>query len=172
MTADIYIDVKDLNLLKTRLKKFGDTVNKYMTAMAQEAGNLVIKQQGLKKYPPSTEANQPGRFSLTNHRAMGYYQRGKGWNYPLFKDGEVRGYKNTGKSERYGTQFSVERYENGAKIINRASYAPYLTDEEKQSSKMAAIGWRKMIDVAKERLPQIKKIFDKWVQKALKESGL
>jgi hypothetical protein len=33
--------------------------------------------------PPATEANQPGRYSLKTHRPMGYYERGRGWWYPI-----------------------------------------------------------------------------------------
>ena len=42
-------------------------------------------QGGMAEYPPSTEANQPGRFSLKDHRPMGFYQRGLGWWYPIMK---------------------------------------------------------------------------------------
>lgn len=172
MSGEIQIETKELNLLTSKLNKFRGTLDKYMSAMAEEAGNLIIKQQGLKKYPPATEANQAGRYSLKNHRAMGYYIRGRGWSYPLTKGGAVTGYKNTGSSEKYGTQFYVKREGTGARIGNRASYAKYLTDENDQSERMAKIGWRKMIDVAREKMPQIKKIFDKWVQKALAEIKL
>lgn len=35
------------------------------------------------EYAPESEANQPGRFSLATHEPMGYYERGRGWWYPL-----------------------------------------------------------------------------------------
>ena len=34
-------------------------------------------------YAPESEANQPGRFSLVTQKPMGYYERGRGWWYPL-----------------------------------------------------------------------------------------
>lgn len=37
----------------------------------------------LAQYPSATEANQPGRFSLKTHQPMGYYERGRGWWYPV-----------------------------------------------------------------------------------------
>lgn len=172
MTSEITIDTKELNYLISKLKKMKTTLARYLSQMAHEAGEFVIKQPGLKRYPRSTEANQPGRWSLKTHRPMGYYIRGKGWQSPRVSGGQVTGYKNMGNSERYGTQFYVKREGDHARIGNRASYAKWLADEHDQSKKMAAIGWKKLIDVAREQLQQIKRIFDKWIQKALKESGL
>lgn len=154
MTDPIQIETKDLNLLMTRLDKFKNKIARYMSAMAHEAGQHVIKQKGLMRYPPATEANQP---------PTPYYIRGRGTQN---KSG------NNHKSERYGTQFYVKREGDHAIIGNRASYAKYLTSEDEQSETMAKYGWRKLADVVKEQMPQIKKIFDKWVQKALKEVGL
>jgi len=37
----------------------------------------------LQEYPSETEANAPGRFSLRDHRPMGFYERGRGWWYPI-----------------------------------------------------------------------------------------
>jgi hypothetical protein len=42
-----------------------------------------IIQGGMAEYPPSTEANQPGRFSLKTGEPMGFYERGRGWWYPI-----------------------------------------------------------------------------------------
>jgi hypothetical protein len=36
-------------------------------------------------YAPENEANHPGRFSLRTHKPMGFYERGRGWWYPLLK---------------------------------------------------------------------------------------
>ena len=44
-------------------------------------------QGGVAEYPPATEANQPGRFSLKTHKPMGYYERGRGsWRPILMKE--------------------------------------------------------------------------------------
>ncbi len=50
------------------------------TAMDKSV-NVILGR--VKPYPPSTEGNQPGRMSLKNHRAMGYYERHRGWWYPV-----------------------------------------------------------------------------------------
>ena len=46
-------------------------------------------QGGMAEYPPATEANQPGRTSVgggeNSWRPMGYYERGRGWWYPVVR---------------------------------------------------------------------------------------
>jgi hypothetical protein len=37
---------------------------------------------------------------------------------------------------------------------------------------MAGIGWRKLIDVAREKLPQIKAIYQAWINQAISRLGL
>ena len=34
-------------------------------------------------YAPESEANKPGRFNMLTHEPMGFYERGRGWWYPL-----------------------------------------------------------------------------------------
>lgn len=41
-------------------------------------------QQRLAVYPPSTAANRPGRVD-NRGRPMGYYERGRGWWYPVMR---------------------------------------------------------------------------------------
>jgi hypothetical protein len=38
-------------------------------------------------YAPESEANRPGRFDA-NGRPMGFYERGRGWWYPIIGDGK------------------------------------------------------------------------------------
>jgi hypothetical protein len=47
--------------------------------------SLRVIQGGMAEYPEATEANQPGRFSLTTHKPMGYYERGRGEWYPIMQ---------------------------------------------------------------------------------------
>jgi hypothetical protein len=170
MPDPINISFRGLNELNAKLNKLGKSLEKYLSSGAQQAGKEIVKTEGLQKYPPTTESNQPGRYSLVNKKPMGYYTRGKGWNYPLVKNGNVVGYKNTKSSENYGKQFHVDKVPYGARIGNRASYAPYLTDEKDQSKYMASRGWRKLKDVANEKIEQIKQTLQTWIDKALKDS--
>ena len=71
------------------------SVTGFVDALAKSPGAFVpfatqamtisvrLIQGGMAEYPPSTEANQPGRFSLTTHKPMGWYERGRGWWYPI-----------------------------------------------------------------------------------------
>lgn len=42
----------------------------------------------LAAYPPATAANQPGRLDK-NGRPMGYYERGRGWWYPVMREASL-----------------------------------------------------------------------------------
>jgi len=42
-------------------------------------------QERVSEYPPSSEANRPGRVDK-NGRPMGYYERGRGWWYPVMAE--------------------------------------------------------------------------------------
>ncbi len=50
---------------------------------AMRASVLAV-QARISEYPPSTEANRPGRIDKAG-RPMGYYERGRGWWYPVMR---------------------------------------------------------------------------------------
>lgn len=152
--SEITIEVKGLDKLIGSLDKFPQKIKKNMQAAAMEAASELLEAQGLKKYPPETAANKP---------PTPYYIRGRGTQYKSY---------NKGNSEKYGTKFYIKREGYGAIIGNSASYAKYLTDEKEQATHMARIGWRKLIDVAREKLPKLKTIFEKFVDKTIKALNL
>lgn len=154
MSDPIEIEVKGADLLAKNMYRFADEIKEAMQAAAMEAASELLEAQGLKKYPPETAANKP---------PTPYYIRGRGTQYKSY---------NKGNSEKYGTKFYVKREGYGAIIGNSASYAKYLTDEKEQATHMARIGWRKLIDVAREKLPKLKTIFDKWAQYLINKLGL
>jgi hypothetical protein len=147
---------------------------RYMGQAAVEAAELyILDQPGVKKYPPATDANKPGRVRVVtfgNGKTVAfrrsYYVRGKGTMIPV-RGGKWRQVRN---SQRYGTNFVVRRIPYGATIGNRATYAPYLTGAGKQSAAMAKIGWRRLYDVAHSNMPQITNTFQAWADKLLKDS--
>lgn len=66
----------------------------FFEALRNPAGFMPILGEAMKnimdayekkasEYAPESEANHPGRFSLSTHKPMGYYERGRGWWYPL-----------------------------------------------------------------------------------------
>ena len=156
----IRIEIKGIEDLQQALARFPQIAAKYLQAAGQEAAkDIILPTEGLQKYPPETAANFP---------PTPYYIRGRG----MQRAGIRKPAYNDGKSERYGTQWTVERYRDTAtKIGNRASYAPYLGGEG-QAHKMAEKGWRKLAEVANEKLPQIKAVFQTWINKLLIDTGL
>ena len=152
--SKIEIEVKGLDKIMAAFDKFPNEIRQTFKDAGKEAGTEIIETTGLKKYPPKTAANAP---------PTPYYIRGTGTQYKS---------RNRGESEDYKSQFYVKPDTGETIIGNRASYAKYLADEKEQATHMARIGWRKLIDVAREKLDKIKNIYDKWVQRTIDKLGL
>ena len=152
--ADITITVEGIDKVAAALHKFPTEIAGYVEKAGNEAANRVIlKQKGLRKYPPATSANQP---------PTPYYIRGRGTQ---------TAHGNLNNSERLGTQFYTEAQGYITAIGNRASYAPFVVGEE-QARAMGAKGWRRMYDVANEQISNITKVYQAWINKAIKDLGL
>jgi hypothetical protein len=46
---------------------------------------VYLLQEHLAEYPPSTDANRPGRTNPATGKPMGFYERGQGWWYPIMR---------------------------------------------------------------------------------------
>lgn len=46
---------------------------------------VYLLEERLNQYPPSTDANRPGRTNLATGKPMGFYERGAGWWYPIMR---------------------------------------------------------------------------------------
>ncbi len=149
----ISFEIKGADRVIEAMEKFPKRAWSFWRAAAREAGSLIIRQRGLKRYPPSGPGNTP---------PVPYYVRGVGTQYARF---------NLGNSERYGSRFEVKPEPYGARVINDASYAQYLGGQ-KQASRMATVGWRKLLDVAHELKGNIFVIYTEWTDKLLQELGL
>lgn len=164
--SDIQIAIDYLQETRTKLAQGADN------APLREAVGVVLNNiwRQVAQYPPATEANQPGRFSLVTHRPMGYYERGRGWWYPVMSKAalgekqtkargalnapravkfvsKVMGYKlaGGGKSEALGRHWAMSLAANPARIAgtlyNGASYAGYVQGDV-QNRLHAARGWQ------------------------------
>lgn len=151
----IHIEIQGLDELKRALARFPQQAGKYLQQAGDEAASrIIIRTEGLKTYPPITAANAP---------PTPYYIRGRGMQYAS---------GNTNTSERLKTQFYTKK--SGAystEIGNRASYAKFVVGEE-QAYFMKPKGWRKLADVAREKMADINKIYDAWIEKLLRDIGL
>ena len=158
----------------------------------------------LREYPESTAANQPGRISPITGRPLGYYERHRGWWYPVMRERTlaglnkktlgvmkskvthlpVAGYKlaknkkagKRGTSELMGMKWVTEVTQNEqagfveAVIGNTASYEQYVQGD-RQSRKMAAIGWRSAEQAAEKLTPQYEEIMAQAVDDIVKYFG-
>jgi hypothetical protein len=153
---EIYIKVKGIDKLIAGLDKFPRHIGIYIGKAGGEAANhVILNTEGLKKYPPATAANAP---------PTPYYIRGRGTQ---------TAHGNRGNSERLGTQWHVKRElsEYTTEIGNRASYAKWVHGEE-QAHFMKPKGWRKLTEVATEKLGKITKVYQAWIDKCIEDLGL
>ena len=170
----IVFEVKGLDVLSRNMDGFAKKINRLGELAAPDVAREILDTQGLRKYPPATAANAPGRIKTVTFKTgktvnfrMSYYVRGRG----LMVATKGGGWRQSGSSERYGTQYTTRPVTHGVEIANRASYAHYLAGDDQEKA-MASIGWRKLFDVAREKSPQIAAIFQGWIDRIIKELGL
>jgi len=150
----IHIEIEGLDEVLNNLDTFGRDLPKYMKGAGIEASNEILNEKGLRNYPPATEANLP---------PPPYYIRGRGM--------QTSASRNDGRSERLGTRWEVLSYALRTVIRNPVSYAKWVHGTE-QARAMSRIGWKILVEVAKEKTQVIETIYNKWVNKLLKSKGL
>jgi hypothetical protein len=154
MADSVEVNIKGVEELQRKFDAFGRNLDREaFQPAAEESIKMVLATQGLQNYPPETDANRP---------PAPYYVRGTG---------TYTGTKNNYKSERLGTQFYTEAISGGARTGNRASYAPYVVGTD-QAAPMKRIGWRIYRDAIIEKLPEITKIFEGWINRAKQMAGI
>jgi len=167
MTEPLSVEVEGLDELLEALETAPELV---IPLLRQAMTKSVLKvQEKLSQYPPSTEANQPGRVSLKTRKPMGYYERGRGWWYPLMRPwaagkklgkaqgalkasatvtagSRVKGYRLAagGTSEMLGKSWTTEVTAGKGGVLGEigtnTSYAPWVQGDQ-QTSQHAARGW-------------------------------
>jgi hypothetical protein len=56
----------------------------FMPILGEAMTNIITRYRELAEvYAPESEANKPGRFNPRTGEPMGYYERGRGWWYPV-----------------------------------------------------------------------------------------
>jgi hypothetical protein len=154
MTSSIHIEVKGIKELQAALKRFPLMVKQYMEDAGREAAEDLLDNKGLRDYPGETSANKP---------PAPYYVRGEGM---VYKSGP------RGGSENLGTQWDVDAQGFKTTVKNNASYAKWVHGDKSQARVMAAIGWRKLFETAKERAGSMSVIYNRWVNKLLRDIKL
>ena len=150
----ISIEVKNADVLKKAIERFPTHTARYLGMAGKEsADRVILTTQGLKKYPPLSEANTP---------PTPYYIRGRGMQYKT---------RNTLSSQRLGTKWYARQEGLNFAIGNPVSYAIFVHGE-RQPAHMATKGWRKLTEVAEEKQSQIKDVYERWIDKLVKDVGL
>ena len=156
MSDDFQIEIVGLDKLLAAFDKFPKKVARTMSQAGHEVYNkVVLPAKGLQNYPAPPPSSTP---------PAPYYKRGTGY---MYADGGTKA-----NSENMGKQWYGKREGANFRIGNRASYAIWAHDENRQSKAMAAVGWRKLFDVAKKSKTRITKIYQTWINKTLRELGL
>ena len=153
MGEGIFIEVKGLDVVLRNIDALQSDLPEYLGMAGKESADEILNTTGLRKYPPAGPGNAP---------PVPYYIRGRGWQ---------RAGGNDGSSEKYGTRWTVNYRELTTIIANNTSYAHKLGGLDQQP-KFAAIGWRKLADVANEKIGEITKIFDGWINKLIRDKHL
>lgn len=152
--STIRIKVEGLDKIVNSLDRVGDDFNTYMKGAGIESANAILDVRGLRKYPPATGANQP---------PPPFYIRGRGM--------QTSAGRNNGRSERLGTRWEILYRGANTEIRNPVTYARWVHGDG-QARPMANIGWRKLTEVAVEKISVITSVYDRWVTKLLRKSGL
>lgn len=194
MATTKYLDIKEFDEF---LKALEHSPQKALP-LAKEAmtQSVALIQDILAEYPPLNEGNQPGRYSLKNHRPMGYYERGRGWWYPVMQEKtlgkkigvregavkttqtqreyspKVRGYKLRRTSERLGSKWTMKvtsgtGYVQG-EVGTTVSYAD-VVQGDKQAKMHKARGWKNADQALDEAEPEVMKFFGEATDKLLEK---
>lgn len=151
----ISITVNGLDKVQRAIGEFPGQAASYLGMAGREAADRVIlSTEGLRAYPPMTAANAP---------PTPYYIRGRGTQLAR---------RNLYNSERLGTRWYTRQ--DGlyiTRVGNTASYARFVHGDE-QARHMAAIGWRKLGEVAREKIGEISKTYQAWIDRLIRSLGL
>lgn len=166
----IHIKVTGVEKLQAALQKFPRQIAKYLGNAGREAAiKYIFSTRGIKARPepfylsrtevygePFQSDKQRRWFfaALRNKKIEVPYRRGQS---PGSEKSEQKWYA---KSEGYNT-----------KIGNIASYAMYLHGDE-QSKYMVRKGWRKLLEVAQEKISDITRVYQLYVDKLIRDLQL
>jgi len=162
--AETSIEIKGLDRLKKAFTKYPAMVKRSMTMAGADASKEILSTSGL----GGTQGGYPG-LSSGNRPPTPYYIRGVGTQYASF---------NAGNSERYGTKWATKTRGYRTVIGNVTSYAPYLVGDKNdsggigQADAMRKIGWKKLTNAVKEKISKVVKIYQGYVNDALRKAGL
>lgn len=137
---------------KRDMKRYKAAIPIAVKGSSHQILNEILDQEGLREYPPESDANQP---------PTPFYIRGVGIE---------TGTGNLGNSERYGTGWEIEALGNyGAEASNATSYGKYMGDPEEQAEHMERLGWITTKTGVRNKLKKIGEILSAWMNRQFKK---
>lgn len=155
---------RDVAAIQKKIDAIPNELDRNWAAASDEAAKEILMSPGIVDYPIQ-KIGVPQPFKTDKSRRYFFAALRRGEITVPYRRGQ-------GKSQTYGKQWYVETSGMTATIANRATYARYLAGETEQSAYMKARGWRKIKEVADEKLPEIIKIYEGWTGRALKNLKL
>ena len=163
----ISIKVIGLDKIIAAFDQFPREIWKNMKQAGHESAmRVILPTEGLQKYPPGGPGAPQAQNWTDKQRRYFFWALNAGIIEVPYRRGQ------SPNSERLGTQWHARQTDLSMTLGNRASYAPYLHGRESQSPYMANRGWRKLWDVAQEKVKDIGKVYQAWVNKTIKDLGL
>lgn len=156
--------IQGLDKVNAAIAKFPQAIESVNKLAGLDAGNNILKEPGLRTYPPGTARNQAGREK--NGRPQGFYIRGRGYMSP-----QAGGYKLNPSSEKYGTKWYIKSSGKSTLVGNPTTYAQYLAGDY-QPAWAKEVGWKNLLDVAKQKLDETVRIYERHIDAAIKRLGL
>ncbi len=191
--SGLTIELRGFDEVMRTFREMPDRIGRRLAGAATLVGDMIVNTKGLKRYPPEGPGNRPpvpyyqrglgmwvydvGNTLLRNSSSRLARLQGEGRRTRASYSREgytaVRNIRNLGNSERLGTQFyslgEVAPIGVVIRIGNRASYSEPVVGDD-QSRAMAAIGWRKLVDVAREKRSKITAILQAMIDDVLRRA--
>lgn len=170
----LHVDLTEFERYAAFFQRAGAEYVETLAAAGRESADEILDTRGLRAYPPATAANMPGRVRVVTFSGgrtvtfrRGYYIRGRGMMRPV----RGGGYELEATSQNYGKSWVVETNGYQTRIGTKVTYARWLTGDE-QAAAMGAIGWRKIAEVANEKLGRVTDIFRAWLRRLISRHNL
>lgn len=157
----VKMQIRGLEQVKAAMDRFPEQIKAAVGLAQKDISKNILDTKGLRNYPPSSGANQP-----PGNAGRGYYIRGRGW---MRKSGA--GYALVPNSQRLGTKWYTTPNGFSTKVGNPVTYAPYLHGDE-QTKWALSVGWRKLAEVAEEKLDESVAIYERHIEALIRRLGL
>ena len=157
----VQMKIQGMDRVVAALGQFQREIYMAVGLAGKDMAKNITDTKGLQNYPPSSERNTP-----PGKNGNGYYIRGRGW---MRKSGAD--YTLVPSSERLGTRWFTRVQSFHTYVSNTASYAEFIHGD-RQPLWAKTVGWRKLAEVANEKMGQSVIIYERHIQALIRRLGL